>query len=170
MPQAALHLSLFSGNGLARPLIVIHPSCAPVYKREIRISITAARRQSDWCVSHWIPSVSYPSLCFRSEKWTLSSSMIRFSPHISILLIILSGWYTICMRRLPAEGLWKSNIVGLFGLLDLLFMEWAGDTFWCNSIRQCNEAESHLVEVFLSNSELKDDWENLCKQVLSGVC
>lgn len=35
-------------------------------------------------------------------------------------------------------------------------------------MRQCNEAESHSVEVFLSNYGLKDDWENLCKQVLSG--
>lgn len=83
-PQAVLHLSLFSGNSLARPLIVIHPSCAPVYKREIRISITRAQRQHDWWVSHRIPSVSYQSLCFRSEKWTLSSTMIRFSLHISI--------------------------------------------------------------------------------------
>lgn len=83
-PQAALRLSLFCGNSLARPLIVIHPSCAPVYKREIRISITRAQRQRDWWVSHRIPSVSYPSLCFRSEKRTLSSAMIRFSLHISI--------------------------------------------------------------------------------------
>lgn len=53
-------------NGLAaRPLIVIHPSRAPVYKREIRISITRARRQRDWCVSHRIPSVSPPKSAFR---------------------------------------------------------------------------------------------------------
>lgn len=83
-PQAVPRLSLFCGNSLARPLIVIHPSRAPVYKREIRISITWAKRHSDWWVSHRIPSVSYSSLCFRSEKWTLSSTMIRFSPHISI--------------------------------------------------------------------------------------
>lgn len=128
-PQALLRLSLFSGNRLARPLIVIHPSCAPVYKREIRISITRAQRQRDWWVSHRIPSVSYPSLCFRSEKWTLSSAMIRFSLHISIQESVLSGWYTIPTRRQPAEGLWKSNIIRLFGLFDLLFTEWAGDTF-----------------------------------------
>lgn len=83
-PQAVLRLSLFCGNSLARPLIVIHPSCAPVYEREIRISITRAKRQRDWWVSHRIPFVSYPSLCFRSEKWTLSHAMIRFSLHISI--------------------------------------------------------------------------------------
>ena len=83
-PTAALRLSLFCGNNLARPLIVIHPSCAPVYKSEIRISITRALRQRDWWVSHRIPSVSYPSLWCSSEKWTLSSAMIRFSLHISI--------------------------------------------------------------------------------------
>lgn len=76
--------SLFCRNSLARPLIVIHPSCAPVYKREIRISITPAQRHYDWWVSHRIPSVSYPSLCFCSEKWTLSSAMIRFRLHISM--------------------------------------------------------------------------------------
>lgn len=144
MPQAVLRLSLFSGNSLARPLIVIHPSCAPVYKREIRISITRAQRQRDWCVSHRIPSVSLPSLCFRSEKWTLSSAMIRFSLHISIQDSVLSGWYTIPTRRQPAEGLWKSNIIRLFGLLDLLLVEWGADTFdetvWDNVTRP----ESHF--------------------------
>ena len=54
-PQAVLCLSLFCGNSLARPLIVIHPSSAPVYKREIRISITGTQRQHDWWVSHRIP-------------------------------------------------------------------------------------------------------------------
>lgn len=76
--------SLFSGNRLVHPLIPIHPSCAPVYKREIRISITWAKRHCDWWVSHRIPSVLHSSLCFRSEKWTLSRAMIRFSRHISI--------------------------------------------------------------------------------------
>lgn len=128
-PQATLRLSLFCRNSLARPLIVIHPSRTPVYKREIRISITRAQRQRDWWVSHRIPSVFYPSLCFTTEKWTLSSAMIRFSLHISIQESVLSGWYTIPMWRQPAQGLWKSNIIRLFGLLDLLFMEWAGDTF-----------------------------------------
>lgn len=119
---------LFCGKSLARPLVVIHPSCAPVYKREIRISITPAQRHYDWWVSHSIPLVLHRSLCFCSEKWTLSSAMIRFRLHISIYESILSGWYTIPTRQ-PAKGLWKSNIIRLFGLLDLLFTEWAGDTF-----------------------------------------
>lgn len=68
--QAALRLSLFCGNSLARPLIVTHPSCAPVYKREIRISITRAQRQRDWWVSHRIPFVPYPKSVF--QEWEVN--------------------------------------------------------------------------------------------------
>lgn len=110
MPQAAP--PLFCVARLACPLIVTHPSHVRVYKMEITRSIIWAQRQCDGCLSCRIPSFPYPSQCFRSEKWALSSAMIRFSLHISIEKSFWSGWYTIPTRRQQsAEGLWKSNTI-----------------------------------------------------------